>query len=255
MKKEKSFRVFVIYALLLQFAILASQNKMIQSSLPATVKNYNARDATVQVIISFADISDEQSAMVAYTGTGTIIASNNDDVYVLTARHVCAPESASRATMLGMIPILEIQDANGEFHKSEISLVSSTDDLCIVKYESPDANSVSVTSIAAEPPTLDSTVHTYAAPSGFYVPSAITKFTGTFAGNASLRYGQVSGVYTIPATGGTSGAAVINKNGEVIGVIHSTLVDFHHISLASTYGRTVDFIEELEVLEDIDIID
>ena len=57
MKKEKSFRVFVIYALLLQFAILASQNKMIQSSLPATVKNYNARDATVQVIISFADIS------------------------------------------------------------------------------------------------------------------------------------------------------------------------------------------------------
>ena len=95
MKREKSFRIFVIYALLLQFAILVSQNKIIQSSLNSTIKNYNARDSTVQVLISFADISDEQSSIVAYTGTGTIIAEDDGSVYVLTARHVCAPESSA----------------------------------------------------------------------------------------------------------------------------------------------------------------
>jgi|MDTB01.3.fsa_nt_gb S1-C subfamily serine protease len=255
MKKEKSFRVFVIYALLLQFAVLASQNQIINSSLPATVKNYNARDATVQVIISFADIADEQSSIVAYSGTGTIIASNDDDVYVLTARHVCAPDTSTRARMLGMIPVVEIQDSSGEYHASEISLVSDTDDLCIVKYESNNAHLAMVASISNNEPTLDTPAFAYAAPSGFYVPSAITRFRGTFAGNASLHYGQVSGVYTIPATGGSSGAAIINKDGEIIGVIHSTLVDFHHISLASTYHRTISFIEELEAQENIIIID
>lgn len=254
MKKEKSFRVFVIYALLFQFAILASQNKIIQTSLNSTVKNYNARDATVQVLISFADISDDQSSIVAYTGTGTIIAESGGDVYVLTARHVCAPASASRAVMLGMIPFIEVQDITGDFHKAELSLVSHTDDLCIVKYEDT-THPVSVADISISEPMLDSQAYAYAAPSGFYVPSAITRFTGTFAGNSYLQYGDLSAVYTIPATGGTSGAAVINRNGEIVGVIHSTLADFHHISLASTHGRTIDFIRQLEAQENITIID
>ena len=255
MKKEKSFRVFVIYALLFQFAILISQNKIIQSSTSATVKNYTARDATVQVLITFADISNERSSVVAYTGTGTIIANANKGVYVLTARHVCAPVEAQRATLLGMIPIVEIQDIDGQFHKGEVSLISTTDDLCVIKYENQQPHFIEVADISLEEPTLDSTAYMYAAPSGFYVPSAITQFTGAFAGNASLNYGQISGVYTIPATGGSSGASIVNQDGEIIGVLHSTLVDFHHISLASTYQATIDFIEELEAQEGIIIID
>jgi len=255
MKKEKSFRIFVIYALLLQFAILISQNKIIQSSLTATIKNYNARDATVQVLISFADISDEQSSIVAYTGTGTIIAEHDDSVYVLTARHVCAPAGASRAVMYGMIPVVEIQDVNGEFHEAKVSLVSTTDDLCIVEYETESSHLVNVADISTSEPLLDTPAYAYAAPSGFYVPSAITLFEGVFSGNAILHNGQPSGVYTIPATGGSSGAAIINQDGKVIGIIHSTLVDFHHISLSSTYEATIDFVRQLENQEGIVILD
>ena len=255
MKKEKSFRVFVIYALLFQFAILISQNKTIEISTTATVKNYNARDATVQVLITFADISDYESSIVAYTGTGTIIAEADNNVYVLTARHVCAPSGANRAEMLGMIPLVEVQDSHGAFHEAEVSLVSDTDDLCIVKYETELSHHASVAKISNTEPTLDSGVYMYAAPSGFYVPSAITQFKGSFSGNAILAYGQVSGVYTLPATGGSSGASIINKDGEIIGVLHSTLADFHHISLASSYEATIRFVEELEIQENIIVID
>jgi len=254
MKKERSFRVFVIYALLFQFAVLISQNKMIDSSTATTVKNYNARDATVQVLVSFAEIDEEHSAMVAYTGTGTIIADINGDVYVLTARHVCTPGPASVAMLYGMQPTVEIQDVDGEFHDAEISLISRTDDLCVVKYEPATREYREVANIASTPPELDSTVYMYAAPAGFYVPSAITQFTGTFSGNAYV-FNESSAVYTMPATGGSSGAGVVNQNGEIIGVLHSTLRDFHHISLASTYEATVDFIEELEVQEQIIILD
>ena len=176
-------------------------------------------------------------------------------MYVLTARHVCAPASATRAVLLGMIPLVEIQDVNGEFHNANVSLVSETDDLCIVKYESDTPHLVNVADVSASEPLLDSPAYSYAAPSGFYVPSAITMFEGIFSGNAILHGGQSSGVYTIPATGGSSGGAIINQDGEIVGVIHSTLVDFHHISLASTYNATVDFIEQLESQENIVILD
>tara|TARA_B100000700_G_scaffold323448_1_gene427236 strand:+ start:656 stop:1417 length:762 start_codon:yes stop_codon:yes gene_type:complete len=253
MKKERSFRVFIIYALLLQFAILLSQQSLITQTQPVTFKDYTTRDATVQVLISFAEIGNEESTMVAYTGTGTIIANTSSFTYVLTAKHVCAPDSVQSASLYGLKPVLEVYDIDSVYHNAEIALLAESDDLCIVKYESKGYQPVA--NIASEPPLLDSEIHMYAAPSGFYVPSAITRFTGTYSGNASFSPFSVSAVYTIPAAGGSSGAAVINHKGEVIGVLHSTLMDFHHISLASTYTATINFIEELEHQESIIILD
>lgn len=256
MKREKSFRVFIIYALLLQFMVLVSQQAYIQRSLPDIRKNYNTRDATVQVVISFAEIGETESVMVAYTGTGTVIAENDDDVYVLTAQHVCAPAvSSPAAKQYGLEPVLEIYDVDGSYHDADVILLATYDDLCVIKFTDESYGYREVAHVSSTPPTPDSQAHMYAAPSGFYVPSAITKFSGTFAGNARLAYAPVSGVYTIPAAGGSSGAAIINKDGEIIGVLHSTLVDFHHISLASTYEATIDFIKELELQEGIMILD
>ena len=254
MKREKSFRVFVIYALLFQFAILASQKTVINDISSTTVENYNARDATVQVLINYTEIGSAESRLMAYTGTGTIIFDDNESVYVLTARHVCAPLNSVTSYGYGLIPSVEVQDIDGGFHDADVVLVSSTDDLCVVKYEPNYPGQRTTAPISKGPVTLDSITYMYAAPAGFYVPSALTQFSGAFSGEVSMG-GERSSVYTIPATGGSSGAAIINKSGEIIGVLHSTLVDFHHISLASTYTRTIDFIEELEIQERIIILD
>jgi len=254
MKKEKSFRVFIIYALLLQFAILISQQSLITDPQPTAIKDYTPRDATVQVLISFVELGNKESTMATYTGTGTVVADENGSTYVLTARHVCAPESTKAAMAYGLQPVLEIYDIDGIHHPAEVVLLADYDDLCIVKFESK-AGYQPVAKISNVEPMLDSMVYMYAAPSGFYVPSAITQFSGTFAGPASFSALSKSSVYTIPAAGGSSGASILNQNGEIVGVLHSTLVDFHHISLASTYDATIEFIEELEMQESIIVLD
>jgi hypothetical protein len=253
MKKEKSFRVFVIYALLLQFAILISQQSLIINSTSSTIPNYNTRDATVQVLVSYTDTYASESQDAAYAGTGTIIAEHEDMVYVLTAKHVCSPNPFS-IFYLGMTQNIEIQDIDGESHYGEIALLSPNEDLCIVKYFISEPGTYGIAKFAPKPAAIDSSVSMYAAPSGFYVPSAITKFTGTFSGESLLWGGQVS-VYTIPATGGASGASITNNRGEIVGVLHSVLIDFHHISLSSTHGSIISFIEDLELQEGIMILD
>tara|TARA_B100000131_G_C18115203_1_gene611022 strand:- start:876 stop:1643 length:768 start_codon:yes stop_codon:yes gene_type:complete len=255
MKKEKSFRVFVIYALLLQFMILISQNSIIDSSHESTLKNYTTRESTVQVIVGYnASFENESSLMLAYTGTGTIIGAKNDGLYVLTVKHVCVPIQEQAAQNMSLIPVVEVQDSTGEYFDAEIVLLSSTEDLCILKYETPQVNSMPIASVSSRPAYLDEVVYMYAAPSGFYVPTAITQFSGISSGNARLS-GYESAVYTIPATGGSSGAAITNSDGNIVGVLHSTLADFHHISLATTHRATIEFIEELETIEGIVILD
>ena len=252
MKKEKSFRVFVIYALLLQFAILISQQSLIVNS-STTIPNYSTRDATVQVLVSYIDVLAKESQEVAYTGTGTIISDDGKEVYVLTAKHVCSPSPFS-ILYNGMEQTVEVQDIDGGFHAGKIVLLSSNEDLCIVKYNAPDHGTRGIAKFADTSATIDTSVSMYAAPGGFYVPSAITKFTGVYSGDSILWGGEVA-VYTIPATGGASGASITNNKGEIVGVLHSVLSDFHHISLSSTYGSMIDFIEDLEIQEGIIVLD
>ena len=255
MKKEKSFRVFVLYALLLQFLILISQTATIEQASKVTLKNYITREATVQVLVSYSSIFDSESAIhLAYTGTGTVIAAKNNDLYVLTVKHVCVPMQEDQVSSFGITQTVEIQDSSGEYHVGQIALLSNDEDLCVIKYRTENPYSTIPATLAPNPAYLDERVFMYAAPSGFYVPTAITQFEGISAGNAVLN-GSESAVYTIPATGGSSGAAITNSDGMIVGVLHSTLADFHHISLSTTYDATISFIEDLEIQEQISILD
>ena len=59
----------------------------------------------------------------------------------------------------------------------------------------------------------------------------------------------------MPAAGGSSGGGITNSRGEIVGVLHSTLREFHHISLGTSYESTIGFIKQLEVEENVRILD
>ena len=253
MKKEKSFRVFVIYAIFLQFAILLSfEAKYSKSILP--IQNYTTRDSTVQILIAYADVGGGESTDVAMTGTGTIIYDTGNIGYVLTAKHVCYQEDNITLMLMGLMPVIEIYDVDGVYHSAAVILLSLDDDLCILKFESNDYGTRTAAPIARQAPTPGESVSMYAAPAGFYVPSAIARFSGEYNGMADM-YGGITSVFTMPAAGGSSGGGITNSRGEVIGVLHSTLREFHHISLGTSYKSTIGFIEQLEVEESIKILD
>ena len=253
MKKEKSFRVFVIYALLLQFLILLSfESKYSKSFLP--IQNYNTRDSTVQILIGYADVEAGESSDVAMTGTGTIVYDADNVAYVLTARHVCYQEQNMTLLLMGLVPVIEVFDVDGVYHDANVVMLADYDDLCILKFEPDDVGTRGIANISPRPPLSGEKVSMYAAPAGFYVPSAIARFSGEYNGAANV-YGTITGVYTIPAAGGSSGAGITNSKGEIIGVLHSTLREFHHISLGTSYENTIGFLEELEIAEGVRILD
>ncbi len=254
MKREKSFRVFVIYALLFQFAIIASMNRAVKDIGVTTINDYKPRTAVVQVIVGYRSLSIPESGGPGYTGTGTAIAIDENKVFILTARHVCLPMPSEIANQLGLIQQTEILDSTGEYYPATIVAAATIGDLCVISYETPDASALTTAGISDRPSYLDENVSMYAAPAGFYTPSSIAQFTGIHAGSVRLVDG-VSSVYTIPATGGSSGASILGSNGKIVGVLHSTLADFHHVSLASTYEGMIDFLFEVESYTGVNIID
>ena len=144
MAKERSFRVFVIYALIFQFMIIAAMNNSIEKSNLTVIQDYTPRESVVQIMVSYSDHSDPEAFLPSYTGTGTAIATKGDTVYVLTARHVCLPYSPLLAYLSGLEQETEIQNSTGEYHTADIVLISDYEDICIVSYETPDASATSL---------------------------------------------------------------------------------------------------------------
>lgn len=235
--------------------ILVSQNNRIENLSTTSIKNYTTRDATVQVLINYSSFADPTQFNVSYSGSGTIVGIKGMTLYVLTVKHVCLPDGEDRFLEQANISReIEILDTTGEYYQASIVATSNVDDLCLIRYKTPNAASAVVAKISERPAYLDEEMYMYAAPAGFYVPSAITQFQGVSAGNAVINNINTA-IYTIPAAGGSSGAAVINSDGKIVGVLHSTLVEFHHISLATPHDVLIEFLNDVEYVEGISILD
>ena len=75
-------------------------------------------------------------------------------------------------------------------------------------------------------PNIGDKVYLGAYPLGVYNPGHVPFFEGYFAG---ILEGRAS--YTIPVTGGASGGGIVNKNGEVVGVVSLAIEGFENITL------------------------
>ena len=171
MDRNKSFRVFVVYAIILQFMILASQSSYIKNTQSSDIKNYIARDATVQVQVDFVSNSYSSYADMSFRGSGGIIAHQDGAAYVLTARHVCQPLSSPELSALGLKQEIDVIDSSGVVNEAEISLLSEIFDLCILKFKSN--REYESIPIAADALYLDEKAYMYAAPSGFFAAEVV----------------------------------------------------------------------------------
>jgi hypothetical protein len=244
MDRNKSFRVFVIYAIILQFMILAAQNSYIKSTKSSDIKNYIARDAAVQVQVDFVSANYSTYSDMSFRGSGGVIAMQDDTAYVLTARHVCQPLTTPELEILDLQQKIEVVDSAGEVNQANISLLSAIFDLCILEFET---NKQYITiPISDDGLYLDEKAYMYAAPSGFFAADVVPLFEGFYAGDVYDGYIPAS-AYTIPAVGGSSGGLILNSDGEVVGVLHSALVDFHHITLSTRHSDVIDFLHEFQV--------
>jgi len=249
MCRKKIFSIFIFGAILAQLLILLTHDQQIRHLSGETQKVVHSRDGFVQVTV---DLQVSSMPPIEFKGSGTLISTKDNKNYILTANHLCNPKLPSFITETVEDKQVFVTDFTGEAYPTGIVFNSEIDDLCLLEFIGT-TNAVP-TPIASQPPEVNEKVFAFASPSGFYAPYVIPFFDGYYTGDIA-ESGRVSSVYTIPAVGGSSGAAILNDSGEIVGVIHSALVDFHHITLASTHTDVVMFLNEYADLSGVILLE
>jgi len=202
--------------------------------------------------------SDIQEALIEMgprsmgsSGSGIVVAHRNNRTYILTANHVCTENSPAIAyvNVLGSIvqvtltrtEALTSVDINGVTREAQRDLSDPDNDVCIISTEGTWGPAVPV---AAEQPPIGSVVYNIAAPRGIFDIGMVPIFMGMYSGPMS----DGNEIYTIPARPGSSGSAVLNEAGQIVGVLHSVMVNFPHISAAASASDARNIINQIDNL-------
>ena len=90
---------------------------------------------------------------------------------------------------------------------------------------------------AAPSKPISETYNNKAAPAGYFRPQLVPLFEGRYVG-----VDERAAVYTIPAIGGSSGSPIINRKGELVGMVYARHIKFHHITISPSFKKLRNFI-------------
>ena len=173
------------------------------------------------------EISSKGSGMVV----GTTIAGNSA---VLTANHVCNPPPFLIAVWnSGAEKRISVTDFNGNVYEARVILSDIKDDLCLLEIEG--SNELYI----------GEKVYSVAAPMAFFSPGMVPLLDGYYSGDIWSSNG-IDSVYTVPAREGSSGSVILNADGEIVGVVHSSLTGFQSVTICSTQTQVRAFLAEFE---------
>ena len=181
---------------------------------------------------------------ISTRGSGIVIGTTeNQNAAVLTANHVCNPAPfLSSLWNTSAEKNITITDFHGNTYTATILLTNMRDDLCLLEVEGFVAPGVR---LANEEVFIGEKVYNVASPMAFFSPGMVPLLDGYYSGDVYSSSG-IDSVYTVPAQAGSSGSAVLNKDGEIIGVIHSALSNYEHVAICSTLEQVTSFLLEFE---------
>lgn len=229
------------------------------------VSLFHKHNQTILPLKSFVKVSifakiDDKTLQVG-SGSGFFVSRTK----IVTAKHVCDREMYSRGNTISEIqnmqeetpPQPEQQEAlptisfvfgiktyEGDEYPVKVYKVSSENDICILETEE-EVNDIQILKLSPTAPKIGERVYNIGAPHGFSATHMVPIFEGFYSGDmmCQLTDGRCS-VYTIPIKPGSSGSAVINEHGEVVGVIFSGLVKYHELAFSCTYHQLKAFIQD-----------
>lgn len=207
-------------------------------------------DAFAQVEIG-VDINlpeDKESFSFGSVGSGILVDYSNGVSTLITADHVCNPPPLDKwYAMVGRENIkktITLKTFYGQEAEGEIVLNDANYDLCLVRAEVEWSTPVP---IASGPPVMAEKVFNIAAPTGFFYPGMVPILEGRYSGD--IGYNQdYDSIHTVYTKRGSSGSAILNSRGEIIGITHSAIGDITHLGIASTWYEVNDFMLTYELL-------
>ena len=192
-------------------------------------------EKTINVML--CDKGQCQQDKAEIMGSGVIIASRKNGAYILTAAHVCESKSMVNFPFILEYTIdLQTVNLQEKRFKSEIINMDPKLDTCILFAHNLNGP---IAKISRRPPKIGDRVYNVAAPANIFYNNTVPILEGFFSGNVKER--NVA-IYSIPATGGSSGSPIFNSNGFLIGMIHSVNIHFPVVSISPTHKDLINFI-------------
>ena len=186
----------------------------------------------------FADLCDP---FVLSTASGVVLSSDKSSIFVLTAAHFCVQQEDQK----GMFSERILGFAGDVKRDLFILKTDIPNDICLlmgVKKRNDNFNNIKI----AENFTIGEDVYTVASPLGMGAPGLRLIFTGQLSGCA-----QAGCMTTIPATFGSSGAGIFNKDHELISIVMAVPEEFGHIVLSPSNQALIKFISDIDAEVDI----
>ncbi len=174
------------------------------------------------------------------SGSGAVVKTNFWGAYVLTAAHVC--DDSDVITQIKLItPNAKIKASfvvvtlDGQRLPVKIIDMDFKNDMCMLWVDNLFEPALT---ISPSHPVPGDKVYNMAAPLGVHSKNMVPIFSGYYNGIDARNIA----FYSIPAFGGSSGSPIVNHQGELIGMIHSTLRFFPEIALSPNYKAMRAFI-------------
>lgn len=162
------------------------------------------------------------------SGSGTVFWQGEEGTWVLTAGHVCANALKKDSSMITVA-------SGGDLHPIITWTMSVEPDLCAILTVGKWG---SVARVSPTDPKWGDKVWSIAAPRGIFMPGAPLLFEGTWSG---VNDGG-DAIVTMPCAPGSSGSSLRNERGEIVGVVHSTALNFGEIAIATPREQVTRFI-------------
>jgi S1-C subfamily serine protease len=174
----------------------------------------------------------------ASVGSGFVIDVTKKGSYVGTASHVCYEDQSKYILGVKVESKLMVEALDGREYDAQIVDHDPNIDICVMFVEHM-VSGIERVVIADEKPKEGDKVYNIASPHGIHYKNVVPIFEGRYIG----QRGDAA-FYTFDAAPGSSGSMILNREGELVGVLHSVFVKMQSIIVAVTFEDMKSFIYE-----------
>lgn len=224
-------KTFILFLLLTIFSSCQKNNDTFISHRGSFVK----LKITHKVIVC-----DEKTC---YQANSNAVASgfviwHKGSTHVLTAGHACIYKIPKEVDTTGVkVTIsteIEATDLRSKKYDLKIVKINEKDDMCLLE---GDVNSWPMV-ISDEEPKPGDKVYNFGAPAGIFSHNMVPIIEGLYSGYIESNMSA----FTIPSMPGASGSPIVNRKGNLVGMIHSVHEDFSHFVLSPDLKTIKDFL-------------
>ena len=192
----------------------------------------------------YLDCNDPLTPINSASGYVVDVDRKSGHVYALTAAHWCEENTKdelydSTELLFDKMPMIGYYASfMGKEYKIRRYIMDYTTDLCMVVFTSRYANYAKKVKIAKEDPVIGEQVRSISAPMWSYEEEYRQHYIGLSSGCDDFEC-----AFTLPATYGSSGSAVINERGEIVSIISRAAVSFNNYTLGTKPNKINEFLE------------